>query len=88
MKKLSLTLDDLQIESFETTSEKADDSGSVEAYQTPTANSGGSCFEFTCRPAMCRTDETCIVQSCNPTCAYTCDDHTCAYTCDDPGCGG
>jgi|GEM_PF-1324597 len=74
MKKLTLKLDELRIESFETTRGKGDDPGSVEAYQTPTANSGGSCFESTCRRALCRTDETCGYQA---TCPYTCDDFEC-----------
>lgn len=77
MKKLTLVLDDLQIESFETTARKAEDPGSVEAHQTPTANSGASCFESTCRVAICRTDNTCVAQSCNVTCPFTCDDLTC-----------
>ncbi len=74
MKKLALKLDDLRIETFETTREKGDDPGSVEAYQTPTANSGGSCFESSCRPILCRTDETCANQL---TCPYTCDPYVC-----------
>lgn len=74
MKKLTLTLDDLKIESFQTTRETVADAGSVEAFQSPTANSGGSCFESSCRPIMCRTDETCANQL---TCPYTCDPYVC-----------
>lgn len=68
MRKLRLEIDELEIESFETLAKDTDTPGSVEGMQTPTANSGGSCFESTCRPALCRTDDTCPIQSCDETC--------------------
>jgi len=64
MKKLHLELDDLAVEAFETTPKPMEEVGTVEGNQTPTANSGGSCFEPTCRPALCRTDESCPITAC------------------------
>jgi len=78
MKKLSLKLDDLRIESFQTIPGKASDPGSVAAYQVPTAYAIGSCFDVTCRPALCRTDlETCAGASCGYSGPETCDEATC-----------
>jgi hypothetical protein len=64
MKKLHLHVDELTVEAFETTLEPVEDAGTVEANQTPTANSGGSCFDPTCRLALCRTDESCPATYC------------------------
>ncbi|HEU4454017.1 MAG TPA: hypothetical protein VFR81_13200 [Longimicrobium sp.] len=74
MKKLTLKLDDLRIESFQTIRGKTSDAGSVEAYQVPTAYAIGSCFEVTCRPELCRTNlETCG----GGECGYSWDGDTC-----------
>lgn len=77
MNKLRLHVDELEIESFETLDQETETVGSVEGMQSPTANSGGSCFDPTCRPILCRTEDTCPADSCNYTCPWTCDDYTC-----------
>ena len=78
MKKLTLKLDDLRIESFQTIPGKASDPGSVAAYGVPTAYAIGSCFEVTCRPELCRTNlETCDAAACGYSGLDTCDDATC-----------
>ena len=59
MNKLRLELDELAIESFETVRVPAEKPGTVKGYQTATANSGGSCFDVTCRRFLCATEWEC-----------------------------
>ena len=79
MIKLKLRLDDLAVESFDTTAVRQEK---------------GTVFGEQC---TCQTVCSCPgCPSCDPTCAYTCDDATCpacptcgatcANTCDDPTC--
>jgi hypothetical protein len=80
MNKLRLTLEDLRIDSFDTTA-AAREKGTVVAQQDCTCYS----CENTC-PAF----ETCDL-SCYYTCQATCDDPSCGVTCPDtcgPSCGG
>ncbi len=88
MKKLKLSLDDLEVESFETTPEITDTKGTVMGY-------GVNGFEDTC-PTECTCD-TCVCpgtggNSCGGTCVSTCVStcgtcggtcgNTCGNTCD------
>lgn len=67
-RKLLLSVDDLSVEAFETTApEPKKPRGTVEAQQTPTANSGGSCFDESCRPILCPTDYRCPTNRANCT---------------------
>ncbi|HEX6371940.1 MAG TPA: hypothetical protein VF006_23655 [Longimicrobium sp.] len=72
MKKLTLRLDDLAVDSFDT-SALARDKGTVVAEQ---CTCGGP---YTCA-GTCPV--TCDDASCAPTCPYTCDDASCADSCD------
>lgn len=74
MNKLRLHLEDLAVESFDT-SRPAREKGTVFGEQ---CSCGGTCAgQATC-------DYTCD----DATCPNTCDDATCAYTCDDLTCAG
>jgi hypothetical protein len=77
MKKLRLQLDDLRIDSFETT-----------AAEKPRGTVfGEQCTCWTqCGQNTCPGCPTCDA-SCNGTCAASCA-NTCAYTCDDASCAG
>jgi hypothetical protein len=83
MKKLSLKIEDLAIESFET-AELSGDEGTVVAHATQGNKYTcdpmvGTCFGYTCIDATC--DKTC-----GDSCAFTCDPAvgTCfGYTCVD-----
>ncbi len=71
--KLQLNLEDLSVDSFDTTStQKA--KGTVFGEQC-------TCYTNCTCPGCPTCDRTCP-----NTCAYTCDDNTCAYTCDDNTC--
>ncbi len=72
MKKLKLSLDDLEVESFETTPEIADTKGTVVGY------GGGTAWGETCVASECG--------SCGGTCFETCG-NTCGGTCG-RSCGG
>ena len=74
-RKLHLALDALEIEAFETTPRVVKGTGTVDAHgtQTPTANSGGSCFDESCRIQLCATDYRCPTNRAN--CTY--DSPTC-----------
>ena len=83
--KLTLNLDDLSVDSFDTTTTQKE-KGTVfgeqcTCYTNCTCPGCPSCGN-TC-PATCAY--TCDDYTCANTCANTCDDYTCAYTCD---CGG
>jgi hypothetical protein len=75
MRKLALNLEDLSVDSFDTT-----------ATQKPKGTVfGEQCTCYTnCTCPGCPTCD----RTCPNTCAYTCDDNTCAYTCDDATCVG
>ncbi len=73
--KLTLNLEDLSVDSFDTTAaQKA--KGTVFGEQC-------TCYTNCTCPGCPTCDRTCP-----NTCAYTCDDNTCAYTCDDASCAG
>ena len=75
MRKLTLNLEDLSVDSFDTTArEKA--KGTVFGEQC-------TCYTNCTCPGCPSCGNTCPA-----TCAYTCDDNTCAYTCDDASCVG
>jgi hypothetical protein len=75
MPKLKLHLEELSVESFDTTAtQKA--KGTVFGEQC-------TCYTQCTCPGCPTCDNTCA-----NTCAYTCDDATCAYTCDDASCAG
>jgi hypothetical protein len=73
--KLTLNLDDLSVDSFDTTATQKE-KGTVFGEQC-------TCYTNCTCPGCPTCDNTC-----RATCAYTCDDHTCAYTCDDATCAG
>jgi hypothetical protein len=84
MNKLRLTLEDLRIDSFDTTS-PAPRKGTVVAQQDCTCVTCATVCDNTC-PNW----ETCGL-SCYYTCQETCDDPSCDVTCQDtcgPSCGG
>jgi len=96
MSKMRLHLDDLAVESFETTPQPTPRRGTVDAYATIRQ---GTCPVRYCEPTDAATcyytcdDATCAAtcaNTCPNTCAQTCDDpscaNTCAYTCDDYTC--
>ena len=70
MKKLSLNIDELTIESFDVAGAPRGVEGTVLGHATQ----GG---KYTCDPAV----GTCFGYTCYETCANTCAD-TCNYTCD------
>ena len=88
MRRLKLDLDDLRVESFETTPEIGDTKGTVLGY-------GATDWGNTCAASECGTCVgTCFGGSCVGTCAGTCGNtcgSTCAGTCGNScggGCGG
>jgi hypothetical protein len=81
MNKLRLTLDDLRIESFDTTA-AAGEKGTVAAQEDCTCMS--ACPTFC--PVSCPGLPTCA-DTCPETCSETCDDFTCWETCG-LSCGG
>jgi len=100
MSKLRLQLEDLAVDSFETTQAPTPTRGTVDAFATVVAGTcpRRTCGEptdqytcwYTCDDASCANTcaNTCAAtcpNTCANTCAYTCDDFTCAFTCD---CGG
>jgi len=83
--KLTLNLDDLSVDSFDTSTTRSA-KGTVfgeqcTCYTNCTCPGCPTCVN-TCG-ATCAY--TCDDPTCANTCANTCDDYTCAYTCD---CGG
>ena len=77
--KLKLNLDDLAVDSFDT-SRRPEKRGTVFGEQC-------TCYTQCTCPGCPTCDNTCNA-TCDATCAYTCDDATCPYTCDDASCGG
>ena len=59
MNKLRLSLDALEINSFETIRKPEPAEGTVKGYQTETANSGGSCYDPTCAWYLCPSQRWC-----------------------------
>ena len=59
MNKLRLSLDALEINSFETIRKREPEQGTVKGYQTETANSGNSCYDPTCRWYLCPSQRWC-----------------------------
>ena len=89
-KKLSLSLDDLQVESFHTTPEKKKEGqGTVYGYITQDLTLCDTCTDSTCGSTCDSTcSSTCSStggSTCSSTCSSTCDS-TCDSTCS--GCGG
>ena len=76
MKKLRLSLDELRVDSFETTAEQ-EPRGTVMGEQQCTCLTNCTC------PGCNTCNETCP-----QTCAYTCDDSECIMTCIGDTCGG
>lgn len=76
MKKMKLDLDDLKVESFETTAESQDGEGTVYGYITQDLTQCGDCTNFLCEPTNNRT----CGSTCGPTCGNTCG-NTCPSTC-------
>ncbi|HEX8691979.1 MAG TPA: hypothetical protein VF746_06150 [Longimicrobium sp.] len=77
MKKLSLSLDELRVDSFQTTPAEPESRGTVIGQQC-------TCVTACTCPGCPTCDNTCP-----NTCAYTCDDNTCiscANTCANTGC--
>jgi hypothetical protein len=73
--KLTLNLEDLSVDSFDTTS----------THKAKGTVFGEQCTCYTnCTCPGCPTCD----RTCRNTCAYTCDDATCVYTCDDASCAG
>ena len=71
MKKLKLNIDDLKVESFETTKNFKNVQGTVKGYR-PTWE--GTCD---CTGGTCYTVDDCTGVTCNP----TCDEDTCTVAC-------
>ncbi|WP_420127623.1 hypothetical protein [Longimicrobium sp.] len=98
MKKLSLHLEDLAVESFETTDEAAASRGTVRGAQVSQTTcqqiicdcqtNGFECeTNYNCETHTCPepTDETCRItcgDSCTFFCSRTCPVNTCAYSCE------
>jgi hypothetical protein len=87
MKKLTLTLDDLRVDSFET-SVGRQERGTVIGEQQCTCNT--QCGQNTC-PGCPTCDYTCANtcpntcwDTCDYTCGNTCGQYTCAYQLDPP----
>ena len=72
MKKLKLDLDDLKVESFETTPETGNPRGTVVGY----GDTFGRCETFD----LITCFEPCETSTCGHTCARTCN-NTCGSTC-------
>lgn len=73
MKKMKLSLDDLKVESFQTTPEESNDKGTVVGY-------------ITCDLTLCEECGVGCGATQTPSCNGTCDP-SCNGTCD-PSCGG
>lgn len=87
MKKISLNLESLRVESFETTSRAADERGTVR---------GNALSETTCQQVICdcqtngyecdtndcETAAATCGDSCTFHCSQTCPVNTCAYSCE------
>lgn len=84
-----LRLDDLQIESFHTTSQPVADPGTVYAQAAEAAllTQGTTCQGATCQGRTCDY-QTCAGPSCQNTFCYASCGNTCAFSCpNDPTCG-
>jgi hypothetical protein len=81
MRKLKLELDNLSVESFDTTATQKK-KGTVFGEQ---CTCWTYCAQQTC-PGCPTCDNTCAYTCDDATCVYTCDDNTCPYTCDDNTC--
>ena len=82
MKKLKLNLDELKIESFETSVQKPNNKGTIHGNIT-----GNTCDEPTCAGTCpenpCPTNNTCETDCGQNTCGgMTCVDTACVHTCD------
>lgn len=98
MKKLNLRLEDLAVESFETTAEGAPRRGTVRGAQMSQTTcvqiicdcqtNGAECDTADCGTFDCpvETDARTCGASCTFFCSHTCPVNTCAYTCGD-SCG-
>lgn len=75
MKKLTLTLDDLRVDSFQTSGDRQEE-GTVFGEQC-------TC-ETNCTCPGCPTCDLTCPNTCEQTCANTCGQYTCAYQLDPP----
>lgn len=94
MKKLKLNLEELKVESFDTSSSIGKSKNTVRGYATGDSNStcNTSVCDEPCNFTDCLNDNTCIAtcantcgvtcgHSCNGTCHDTCDGITCDISC-------
>ena len=82
MKKLKLNIDDLKVESFETSNIFSENYGTVKGFECNGVNSsGGPSHDETC-PFSCRNS---CQNSCGGSCGPTCNGDTCGSC--DPTCG-
>jgi hypothetical protein len=91
MKKLNLSLEDLAVESFETTAADADRRGTVHGAQASDTTcqqiicdcptNGRECISNPCGTDDCTVAITCG-DSCTFFCSHTCPPNTCAYSCE------
>ncbi|PIQ09559.1 MAG: hypothetical protein COW71_05875 [Ignavibacteriales bacterium CG18_big_fil_WC_8_21_14_2_50_31_20] len=88
MKKLKLNLDDLKVESFETTNSLQGLKGTVNGQGPLTivtepdiVSQPCQCYDPTSDSLRPTCDATCLVPTCANTCAHTCAD-TCGMSCD------
>lgn len=79
MKKLSLTLDDLRVDSFHTSAAR-EEKGTVIAEQCTCPTN----CETQCTCPGCPTCYATCPNTCEETCGITCGQHTCAYQLDPP----
>ncbi len=84
MKKMKLSLDDLKVESFQTTPEVAGEEGTVVGYITCDLTVCNECGPGCGSTRQASCNGTCAA-SCNGTCDPSCGG-TCSSTCS--GCGG
>jgi hypothetical protein len=88
MRKLTLSLDRLTVESFETLGVDGTGRGTVQAFVTTPRETCTIEWNPTYAPTCAATCQSCpgtCEYTCGGTCGFTCD-ATCAYTCDDPSC--
>lgn len=87
MKKLSLDLDQLAVESFDTTSEQTRRAGTVRGHDL----TGTTCGQFicdcptgsgeSCQPDLCDTNACDTAGTCPTVAGHTCQQPSCFYSC-------
>ncbi|HEX8906775.1 MAG TPA: hypothetical protein VF771_18130 [Longimicrobiaceae bacterium] len=71
MKKVKLDIEELSVDSFDTTAREKEGKGTVFAHFTLACSQ-----QFTCDEAGCNTIDTCGMGSCGATCGGVCGDTT------------